>query len=279
MAGFTSFDALVYARSSLGYGQDLYFNKVTAFSPGAAGQNWTLWAAPGLPAAGVYTGSAETAAQATDATTGGIGFTNAGTGRNLFAHSLSALCTSGTGTLILWDRLLYYPGLSHAPATLTMTNGVALPRYTTGAGVYAFLEVTTTLGANAHTCTLTYTDQSGNAGASTGAQTIIVSSAAERIPHAFRYFPLASGDTGIRSVQSVVFAGAGATGTSALVLAKPLAVVPLGTASIASVQDLLRGPQIALPEINDDACLMWTWHAASAGTTPTIDGTIFTAES
>jgi hypothetical protein len=279
MAGFTSFDALVYARSSLGYGQDLDFQKTATFSPSAAGQNWTLWAAGGLPAAGVYTGAAATAAQCTDATTGGIAFTNAGTGRNLFAHSLSALCTSGTGTLILWDRLLYYPGLSHAPAATALTNGVALPRYTTGAGVYAFLEVTTALGAAAHTCDLTYTDQGGNAGATTGAQTIIVSSAAERIPHAFRYFPLASGDTGIRSVQTVTFAGAGATGTSALVLAKRLAVIPIGTANVASVQDLLRGPQIALPEINDDACLFFTWHAASAGTTPTVDGTIFTAES
>jgi hypothetical protein len=280
MAGFTSFDALIYARSSLGYGQDLLFQKTRSTNT-AASVFVTLWGEGGVQPAGSRAGAAATAAQCTDATTGAIPFSNAGSNRNLFAHSVAALQTSGTGTLFLWDRLLYYPGIDHSTAGATnFTNGVALPRYTTGAGVYAFLEVTTVLGAAAHTMTLTYTDDAGNAGNSSGAVTITPSTAVEGICHAQMVFPMAAGDKGIRSVQTITQATGGApTGISTLVLARLLATIPLPTANVSSVQDLVRGPQIALPEINDDACLMWTYLPSSTGTTPTFSGVIYATES
>jgi hypothetical protein len=279
MAGFSSFDALIYARSSLSYGQDLLFQKTKAANT-AASTFYTLWGEGGVQPAGSRAGAAATAAQCTDATTGAIPFSNAGSNRNLFAHSVAALQTSGNGTLFLWDRLLYYPGIDHSTAGATaLTNGVALPRYTTGAGVYAFLEVTTVIGAAAHTMTLTYTDDAGNAGNSTGAVTITPSAPVESLCHAQMVFPLATGDKGIRSVQTITQATAGApTGVSTLVLARLLATIPLPTANVSTVQDLVRGPQIALPEINDDACLMWTYLGSSAGTTPTFSGMIYATE-
>lgn len=275
MAGFADINAIVNALSVLGYGQALPWSKIKAANT-AAGGLYTLWPEAGTPAAGVYTGAAQEAVQATSSTTGALIYTNPGGSRDMFALTATgnAMATAGSGSLHLWDRLLYYPGLSHAPAALTLTNAVALPRYTTGVGVYAFLEVTTALGAAAHTCDLTYTDTTDATGNTTGAQTMVASSAAARIPHAFTWFPLASGDKGIKSVQTATFAGAGATGTSALVLAKLLAVIPVTAIGVASIADFVRGPLLALPEIEDGACLFWTWTCGVASTTPTFSGLV-----
>lgn len=272
-------DYIANALTVSDYGQRITFSKTVPTNT-VANTYTTLWDSDGIPAAGGYSGATYTAAQVTGSTTGALRFTNATAPRNLFALGGTGFTptASGNGTLLVLDRLLYYPGINHATTGATaMTNGVALSRYTTGAGVMAFLEVTTGLNATAHTVQLTYTDSAGNSGNTTTAITPIASSAARRIPYAGLFFPLAAGDTGVRSVQTVTVTGAGATGTSALILAKPLFEIPLPSVSVAEKLDLLKD-EIDLPEINDDAALMFIVVSQAAATTPSYCGRLRAVE-
>lgn len=277
MAGFADFDAYLNALTVSEYGQDLPFQKSASFTTVAGTYN-TLWAAPGLPTTGVYTGSAETAVQATSSTTGALYFANATSPRKLFLAAMEAFTatTSATGTLIVLDRLLYYPGIDHSDATHPLTNGVALPRYTTGRGVRAFLEVTTGLGVTARNATLTYTDQGGTGSNASSTIAITASASAQQICHSMLYFPLAAGDYGIRSVQDLTFSGTN-SGISCLVLAKEIARIPIGAAFQTATKDLLRSG-VGTPQIADNACLMFLFLPAAAVATPSFNGTIYACE-
>ena len=77
------------------------------------------------------------------------------------------------------------------------------------------------------------------------------------------FLPLASGDYGVQNVASVQFSAASGAGTCALVLARPIAQIPLVTASLLSERDLLNQLP-SLPRIYDDACLTWIYFAGAA---------------
>lgn len=277
MAGFADFDAYLNAETVSQYGQDLGFQKNTALTTVAA-TYVTLWAAPGIPTTGVYTGSADTAVQATSSTTGAVYVANATSPRKLFLTAIEAFAATAsmTGTLIVLDRLLYYPGIDHATASHPLTNGVALSRYTTGRGVMAFLEITTALGVTARNVTLTYTDQGGTAGNASATIAVTASAVAQQLGHSQLYIPLAAGDYGIRSVQTVTFSGTN-SGISCLVLAKELARFPIGAAFQATTLDLIRSGK-GIQQITDNACLMFLFLPAAAVANPTFQGNIHACE-
>lgn len=279
MAGFADFDAYLNAETVSQYGQDMPFTK-TATWTSAAGGYYTLWNGSGTPTTGVYTGTVREATQATSSTTGALYFANATSPRKLFLTALEAVTAtaSATGTLVVLDRLLYYPGIDHTATTNNLTNPVALSRYTTGRGVLAFLEVTVALGATAQTVTLSsYTDQGGTGGNSTIAVSVVASSVVGRLCHSPMYLPLAAGDYGIRSVTTLTFSVANSTGTSALVLAKELARIPIGTAFVNTTKDILRSG-VGIPQIADNACLMFLWIPAAAVATPVFQGNVHGCE-
>ena len=165
----------------------------------------------------------------------------------------------------------YYPGINMNVATSQVLTGTPSLRYANGAGVRAYLSVNTATGATAHNLSISYTDQAGVAGK---VLPVTVSCTASAIPPHIThsgtagnnygpFLPLASGDTGVRSVQSVQLSAASLAGTASLVLARPLLTIPLTQASVASERDFLN--QIpSLPEIKDGACLTWLYFAGSA---------------
>ena len=279
MAGFADINAIVNALTVNGYGQALPWAKKKAANTAAAGL-YSLWGEEGTPAAGVYTGTVQDGIQATSSTTGAIIYTNPGGSRDMFALTATGnmMASAGSGTLLLWDRLLYYPGIDdNSNALQTFTNGVALPRYTTGVGVHMFLEQTAVGGATARTATILYQDPDGNetAAETTGAQTVAVSSVAGRFPHTFSWFPLAAGDKGVKRATSIQYSAAGGTAnaTTCLVLAKLLTMIPLTATGPLYPTDHVRGP-LLLPEIQDDACLFWTFDAGSAASVPSFAGLV-----
>jgi hypothetical protein len=165
--------------------------------------------------------------------------------------------------MILVDLLGYYPGINMNVGTAqTLVNGSSIQRYTSGAGVMAFLEITATAGATAHNIAMSYTNQAATSGRALGATTACTASAI--VPHITHsgtaannygpFLPLAAGDTGVRSVQSVTISAASGAGTAALVLAKPLAKMPITTVSVAGGRDFLFNMP-SLPQIQDGACL------------------------
>jgi hypothetical protein len=156
--------------------------------------------------------------------------------------------------------------------TGTHTMTVQVPRYDDGAGVRMFLEARATTGATAHNIAYTYTDQAGNTG-NTNPVTVAATASAI-VPHIVHsgtaannygpFLPLASGDTGIRSVDGVhITAASGTASTAVLVLVRPLAQVALSVVGLMTEKDLLN--QIpSLPRIRDGACLGWIYGTGAA---------------
>lgn len=259
MSGFSSFDAILDALSVAGKGQDYEYNKASITT--VANSPWSLWAAAGQPGAGGYGGTPLAARAVTGATTGALAFTNPAGPDTLHLLAMEALSSVAAGTLKLVDRLLDYAGISCTSTSLqTMDNTVTIPRYTTGVGVQMFCEVTTTLGATPQTVTIIYVDQGGAAGTTTLAPT--VSAAANRIPQAGFFIPLAAGDTGVRSITSVQFGGSMGAGVLNFTLCRPYPTLPIQVASMMVERNLvLHTPRV--PQIVDNAGLMWMLMAAT----------------
>jgi hypothetical protein len=152
-------------------------------------------------------------------------------------------------TIMLYDRLVSISGISLVGTGNKNVNSVALPRYTTGEGVEVWLEVTTATTTTAAVISMnSYTDESGN-GTSAGA-TLTFPAAATRLSAFIGPMPLASGDYGVRSVETLNVATAAATGVVNVVLIKPL--VYLSTATYLSRDVDLVG---SLPRLFNGASL------------------------
>jgi hypothetical protein len=164
--------------------------------------------------------------------------------------------------------------------TGTHTLTVTPSRYADGVGLRAYMVSTSLTGTSSGTPVMvaSYTDQAGNSGAALGA-TINFTAGAANVPtpgkichsgvaannHA-PFLPLATGDTGMRSVQSVTmstnYGGASAV-TGALVLCKPLAAIPIVTLGVAGERNLVMQLP-SLPRIYDEACLNLLWFPGAA---------------
>lgn len=158
--------------------------------------------------------------------------------RDQFIKSLTVMsaASSATGTtnqnqrLLLADYLLYYPFIDTdaIDEEQVMDNTVTLPRYTTGARVQ-MMAVGQSASSTVGTFTVNYTNQDGVAGRTSqttytkvisGGGTL-VSSSNNAVTGSHPFIGLQAGDSGVRSVESVTFSGAGG-GLMAIVLVKPL---------------------------------------------------------
>lgn len=235
-----------------------------------AGRPASLWRYDGTWSAGDVPGAA---AVPTRTTPGALRFTNPSGGRE--KHLIQAYQVGlNAGTLVLYDRVLHCGGLS-ATVTTAQTVGGTLTRNTGGVGNFAFLEINTLIGATATTVRMSYTNQDGTAGRlSTLVQ--LGGTGFREVSRAIM-LPLQSGDTGIRSVQSVTLTGTTAiAGNFGLVVANPLAWVSSASIGVAGVRDFAVGlPNI--PTIDADACIapLWLGNTTAA---PEFFGGIATVE-
>ena len=236
----------------------------------------TLTAPSSLTLTSLWTASQDagatpsTAAAPTSATTGALGQVDGGSAALVVsAIEAAGLATPaaqwiyGTGMLILADRLSHQGGLDGTVTTAQTTNlpTAALTRYTSGDGVWAAVEVYTQVGTTATTVTASYTNQAGTGGQTTQAVAFgAFATASARAAASVGLLPLASGDTGVRSVESVtVLATTGTAGNFGVTLFKPLALIPLGM-NDPYQYDIVRGTLSGgIPEILDGACLFWLW--------------------
>lgn len=154
--------------------------------------------------------------------------------------------------------------------TATMYIGDRCP--TDGAGVQAFLTPSVALGAGTPNITLTYTDSDGNTG-NTTPTTLPISNASAPIGQIEYsgtgagkfgpFVPLAAGDKGIRSVQTFNYNVTHTSGTTNIVLCRPLLTLPMTTVGVAAERDLLN-QMPSLPRVYDNACLVWLMYAGAA---------------
>jgi hypothetical protein len=277
--GFTSTDDWVSEVTQNGKFWRTDWNKITGGSALTANRFFDMSMLAGTPIANTYAGTALTATQAIAPTATWpiyVGPDVSPDTKHLTnAAGFTGVATGVPSVIMFVDVLMYYPGISINSATSqALTNSLSLPRYTDGAGVRAFFVTQTASGATAHNISISYTNQSGTAGRTMPVTVSCTASAiATHISHTGSaannygpFLPLAAGDTGIRSVQSIQFSAASGSGTGALVLCRPLGNVAPVTLGVISERDFFNQLP-SLPRIYDGACiapLLFTGAATAA---------------
>lgn len=281
MAAITDLSDLINRQTGGNNGtpENIFLHKVprvagVAATAPIAGRGCSLWTYDGMPAGGAV----PTVAAIPDrTTTGAIPFTAPGGSREkwLIGANITPLTA---GVYLLYDRLFHIGGLSGTSTSAQTVQGSpaspALTRNTGGAGNMAWYEVYTIIGTTSTTLTMTYTNQGG-----TGSRTSTINIGATGFREVTRAqrIPLAAGDTGIQSIQSVQLSASTLTaGNFGITIAQPLAWIPVGFAGTAGWRDYTTGLP-GIPAINPDACL-GLMFIPSAATAPEVWGCIATVE-
>lgn len=276
----------LYAAFSAGQTERTDWNKITGGAAYAAGRWYETMTLGGYPPATTYPGTALTWVTCTES--GGDGTTRFGIphGGNVSAlikhlSTMAAWSTAATGVpsvLQLVDVQGYWPGINMNVSTVQTLLGTPVHRYTDGAGCRLFLAARATTGATAHNIAMSYTNSANTAGRTL--PVTVAATASAIVPHIVHsgtaannygpFLPMASGDLGVKSVQTVTLSAAsGTASTAVLVLAKPLATIPLSIASLMTEKDFWNQLPSA-PQIKDGACLgfiLGTGAAVAASTT------------
>jgi hypothetical protein len=275
---FTSMDDIISEITSGKFSRQDW-NKITGAAAYTAGRWYDFSALAGYPVANSYAGTA-LAWKTCNASTGNgtdiFGIQHGGTVSTDTQHlmnvaAVTAVATGVPGVLMLVDMQGYYPGINMNTASAQTLTGTPTLRYTNGVGVRAFLTIRTSSGATAHNVAISYTNQAGTSGKTLPVTVACTASAIT--PHITHsgiaannygpFLPMASGDTGIQSVQTLTLSAASLAGTAALVLARPLLTLPITTVGVAAERDLLNQLP-SLPQVKDGACLTWLYFAGAA---------------
>lgn len=169
---------------------------------------------------------------------------------------------AGSSAHLLVDRLSHQGGLSGTVTGVQTTNlpTAALTRYVSGVGVVALLEIYVAVGATATTIVVSYTNQAGVAGQLSPAFTF-GGSTDQGITRAI-IVPLASGDTGVRSVENVnILATTGTAGNFGVTLVKPLQSFISAVGAERQIEfDAVKNLGLCFPKLQTGACLQFLAH-------------------
>lgn len=144
-------------------------------------------------------------------------------------------------------------GVNTTSAQTTNLPTPALPRYTTGEGVYAFVEPNTSLGTTAVEIAISYTNQSGTSGRTSPSVPIAGTGfTSSNFP-----IPLADGDTGVRSVESVTITGTSTNANKfAICLYKILSCFAVVPGNAINPVNIVTGGFLGPATVPEDSCLM-----------------------
>jgi hypothetical protein len=265
MAGFANARRLADAQDA---GKYLYasFRKQATQTTGA-GVWFDLSMSPGNPAPNYYIGSPGVFVPLKQSTDGGLRHGGNVSPAKKFLRKLSVQCATAAAAVTpmkLLDYIGFYGFIDESVlGEQFLDNTAPLPRHADGAGVQ-LMPVVVAGQTGGQPFTVSYTNQDGVAGRTTTSVlmstqfvngTILCSqNGGATYPHAGPFLPLQTGDTGVRSVQSVTIGGIGDVGLFALVLVKPLASISLYEITAASETDFLLDAA-TMPVIEDDAYL------------------------
>jgi hypothetical protein len=225
----------------------------------------------GIPSYNAYLGAALEATQLIGQRNNSI-YVGPGISTERYLLSMSLTHGGATGFLAsvyFLDYLMFYPYIDlDNTDQQDLTNDVALPRYTDGEGVRMLMMMQTPGTSTATNITINYTNQDGVAKtittayrASGGIGVIGPNMISTSGGSAGPFFPLANGDRGVRSVQSVQLA-AGVGGFGVMLLAKPLFTMSAAELSSTVEKNFLR-EQAALPRILDGAFLNYIYNLST----------------
>ena len=281
--GFSSMDDIVSKVSTDGQFLRVDWNKNFLPTTAAVAGEWhCLVKGTGNPATGsIYNSGTNLAFQAateTLANAGGMphgGNVSTATKHILNASAFTAAATTAPCILMLVDLLGWYRVTSVTTTSAQATNNaVTLPRYTSGAGVQAFMwnTNTTAMGAATPNLSLGYTNSAGTAGRATPTTLPVGKTAAANglilysgtgLGKFGPFMPLQSGDAGIRSIETIQNSTSYVSGEYAVGLCKPLLTLPITTLGVAAERDLVNQLP-SMPQIVDGACLVWLMYSGAA---------------
>lgn len=234
--------------------------------------------AAGIPKFNAYVGNQATFTPLSGAGNFGIytGESEPGKTKYLTHWWMQTMSANNIGTYKILDYIGFYPLIDmDSTDEQVMDNTTPATRHLDGVGLRLMLVTTTPSTANADIA-ISYTNQAGtpgqvvnfSVGISAFTGNIFTAQeptfgAGKRAP----YLPLANGDTGVRSVQSVTLAAA-AGGFAALVLVKPLAHLNLLESPTVTELSMIRERGRPIP-IADDAYLNLV-NDASGSVTPAV---------
>jgi hypothetical protein len=282
--GFSSMDDLINESTTNGKFKRIDWNKNFLPTTAAVAGEWHCLAnGGGNPAAATIfntgTNLAFQACSDSTATAGGMqhgGNVSTDTKHILNASAFTAAATVAPGVLMLVDLLGFYRITSTTTITAqTLDNTVTLPRYTTGAGVQAFMFANNATPLGAGTPNLSLSSYTNSAGTASRATPTVLPVGKTACPNgqilysgtgAGKYgpfMPLQAADAGVRSVQTITISATYTSGEFSLALCKPLLTLPITTLGVASERDLVN-QMPSMPQIVDGACLIWLWYSGAA---------------
>lgn len=281
--GFSSMDEMIQKITVNNQTARVDWNKnFLPTSAAVAGEWHCLARGAGNPSSGtIYNTGTNLAFQSVDDTVAGSGGMRHGgdvspaTKHIVNASAGTSAATTAPSVLMLVDLLGFYRVTSVTTTTAqTLNNTITLPRYTDGVGVMAFAWNTnaTAMGAATPTITLNYTNQAGTAGRTTPAVLPTCKTAAANGLILYSgtgagkynpFIPLAGGDTGIRSIQSLTLSASYVSGEFAIALCKPLITLPIGALGVVTERDYVNGLP-SLPRVYDGANLIWLMGSGAA---------------
>lgn len=197
-----------------------------------------------------------------------------------FKHIINASAYTAAATVAPCVMMLV-DMLAVIPITTVTTTGAqtilgtqTLPRYADGKGVRAYITPSVVMGAATPTVQLSYTNTASTAGRLTPATPSlpICNTAAPVGSIAYAgtgagkfgpFLPMAAGDQGILSIQSVNLSASYVSGALNIVLCKPLMTLPITTLGVAAERDLVNQLP-SMPRVYDGAVLNWLMYAGAA---------------
>jgi hypothetical protein len=167
---------------------------------------------------------------------------------------------------LVFDRLFEVSGIISSATTVQTLNTQSLPRYTAGTRVCAYIMATAATTGTFSAAT-SYTNQDGVSG-----RTGFFRIGGNNVGNAFqpRFMNLQTGDTGVRSVESIQIQSAiTSSAPFNLVLAQPLGMF-IDTAQILgptkTAPNLINGNVVGgFPNVDENACLFYIRLFSTAG--------------
>lgn len=260
-----------------------YFWRKTSSQITTAKVWYDLAVAPGLPKAKLWFDSAPyIAKQIKQSIDGGIFHGANVSPETKFLRELAIfnpVTTANPMPMILCDYLLYYPSIDDSDTDpQLMDNTETLPRYVDGKGVQ-MMAVSLATRTSGSVVTVSYTNSDGVAGRigtfvqgpSTAIGTILGGETTNTSTES-PFIGLQSGDSGVRSVESVTM-GTADVGFFAIVLVKPIADICIRGLDAPIEKDLLLD-NAQLPIIYDDAFLNYVCQPQGTLATTTLRGSV-----
>jgi hypothetical protein len=240
----------------------------------------SAWLDAGYPAAGSTPGAASIP---TNATVGSIGqFNKAGTEQRAWLRRLDVAANASQGTvgnsmIMLVDRLAHMGGLDGTNTSAQTVGLGSLTRYTSGVGVWAAIQIYTSIGATLTTATISYTNTVPTAGQVSPA--IAIGGTGLAVGRRIMPVSIVAGDLGVTAVSTLTLAATtGTVGSFGVSLYKTLGMWPTTNALVQA----LSGQPVPnfghVPVIQDNSCLELLFVSASSGSTTSLGAEFCTFE-